>query len=102
MNFGPFITSAIMRIYDKSCAKVVVNNSLCKTVTLKSSLKQGCALSMLLYIICIEELIVRIENNNKILHGNLGRYYTYTKILEPVITQSLAYFWGVNSSGHRA
>ena len=43
-----------------------------------------------------------IENNNKILHGNLGRYYTYTKILEPVITQSLAYFWGVNSSGHRA
>ena len=66
MNFGPFITSAIMRIYDKSCAKVVVNNSLCKTVTLKSSLKQGCALSMLLYIICIEELIVRIENNNKI------------------------------------
>ena len=66
MNFGPFITNAIMRIYDKSCAKVVVNNSLCKTVTLKSSLKQGCALSMLLYIICIEELIVRIENNNQI------------------------------------
>ena len=66
MNFGSFITNAIMRIYDKSCAKVVVNNSLCKTVTLKSSLKQGCALSMLLYIICIEELIVRIEKNDRI------------------------------------
>ena len=66
LNFGPFITSAIMRIYDRSCAKIVINNSFCKTITLKSSLKQGCALSMLLYIICIEELIVRIENNNLI------------------------------------
>ena len=63
MNFGNFILSAIRKIYHKSRAKIVVNNTLCEDIIIESGLKQGCALSMLLYIICIEELIVRIENN---------------------------------------
>jgi hypothetical protein len=50
-------------MYDNSRAKIVVNNTLCEEIKIESGLKQGCALSMLLYIMCIEELVVRIKNN---------------------------------------
>ncbi len=66
INFGDFMLRGIKRIYDESYAKIVVNNTLCKNIKIKSGLKQGCALSMLLYIMCIEELIFRIKNNNHI------------------------------------
>jgi len=63
INFGDFILRGIKRMYDNSCAKIVVNNTLCEEIKIESGLKQGCALSMLLYIMCIEELVVRIKNN---------------------------------------
>jgi hypothetical protein len=66
INFGDFILRGIKRMYDNSCAKIVVNNTLCEEIKIKSGLKQGCALSMLLYIMCIEELIVRIKKNTHI------------------------------------
>ena len=66
MNFGSFILNSVKKIYNKSYCKIVVNNTLSENVMINSGLKQGCALSMLLYILCIEELIVRIKNNSLI------------------------------------
>ena len=48
INFGDFILRGIKRMYDNSCAKIVVNNTLCEEIKIKSGLKQVCALSMLL------------------------------------------------------
>ena len=66
MNLGAFLISSIKRVYEKSYAQVMINSQLSEKIYTKSGLKQGCSLSMLLYVLCIEELIERIKNNHKI------------------------------------
>jgi hypothetical protein len=39
---------------------------MCDIIYIISGLKQGCALSMFLYILCIEELIIRLKQNEEI------------------------------------
>ena len=86
-------------MYDNSCAKIVVNNTLCEEIKIKSGLKQGCALSMLLYIMCIEELIVRIKKNTHInIHWQklkgiwLSFYSQFMRILVSVSFKTIEYF----------
>ena len=74
LNFGNFILKSIKKIYNRSCAKIIINNSMCDLIYIISGLKQGCALSMLLYILCIEELIIRIKLNDRIKGYFLNMY----------------------------
>jgi hypothetical protein len=39
---------------------------MCDIIYIISGQKQGCALSMFLYILCIEELIIRLKQNEEI------------------------------------
>ena len=66
MNLGKFLVNSIKRVYDGSFAQGMINSNLSDKILTKSGLKQGCALSMLLYVLCIEELIERIKSNNNI------------------------------------
>jgi hypothetical protein len=74
LNFGNFILKSIKKIYNRSCAKIIINNSMCDLIYIISGLKQGCALSMLLYILCIEELTIRIKLNDRIKGYFLNMY----------------------------
>lgn len=66
MNFGNYILNSIKRIYKKQTTKIVVNNSLTEIIINKSGLKQGDALSMFLYILNNEEVLISIMLNNDI------------------------------------
>ena len=75
MNFGDFIFNSIKKLYNNSFCKFIVNNSISEKILIMSGLKQGCALSMFLYILCIEELIIRIKQHKSI-EGFLLSTYT--------------------------
>ena len=69
IDFGDFIFNNIKRIYTESTAKIVLNKFETIFINIRSGIKQGCALSMILYIIAIEELLLRIK-----LNGNIKGY----------------------------
>ena len=66
VSFGKFMFESIKRIYKNSFAYVSLNNYKSNNFKIKSDIKQGCSLSMMLYVIAIEELILRINLNSKI------------------------------------
>ena len=66
INFGHFFTTSIERLYKNSFAYLSVNNLKSENFKVNSGIKQGCALSMILYVIEIEELILRIDSNPNI------------------------------------
>ena len=66
INIGTFMLENIKRLYRQSYAHIILNQLISKEINIKSGIKQGCALSMMLYIIAIEELLIRVKNNVKI------------------------------------
>ena len=57
------IISSIMNIYKCACSKIQVNGYFSKRIPIKSSVRQGCPLSMFLFALSIEPLI-RITHQN--------------------------------------
>ena len=67
LNINSFITNSIKRIYRQSFASLVVDQYISiNKIFIMGGIKQGCALSMNVYTMAIEELIVRIHNNTNI------------------------------------
>ena len=66
INLGNYMCTSIERLYKNSFAYVSINNFKSENFKVNSGIKQGCALSMLLYVIAIEELILRIDLNPNI------------------------------------
>ncbi len=66
IELGDFMYKNIHRLYKKSYANIVVNKCQSPKLYIKRGIKQGCPLSMMLYIIAIDELLIRIEENEKI------------------------------------
>lgn len=60
------IYSLIKELYTNNYTQLYINGCYSIMIAIMNGIKQGCALSMLLYILCIEELLLRIKNNNKI------------------------------------
>ena len=56
----------IKRLYEKSYARIIVNQHMSNQFDIKSGIKQGCSLSMLLYVFAIEELLLSINLNKGI------------------------------------
>ena len=71
LNLGDFIFNTIKRIYNDSSAKIVLNNYETLSIIIKSGIKQGCPLSMMLYILAIEELLLRIKQSKNIKGYNI-------------------------------
>ena len=53
-------------IYSDITSKVMVNGTFTKDIKINRSVRQGCPLSMILYILCIEPLIYKISQNTLI------------------------------------
>ena len=67
LNINKFITNSIKRIYNQSFASLVVDQYIfLGNIFICGGIKQGCALSMNLYTMAIEELIVKIHSNPNI------------------------------------
>ena len=69
LDLGDFINNNIKRLYDQSYAHLFINRMKSDKIMISSGLKQGCALSMFLYTLAIEELI-----HNIILNGEIKGY----------------------------
>ena len=68
LNISLFLNNSVKRIYRQSYAYICVNRVLSKIkIKIKRGIKQGCALSMFLYTLGIEELLIRISKNSKII-----------------------------------
>jgi len=64
LNINSFITNSIKRIYTQSFASLVVDQYIyLDNIFIMGGIKQGCALSMNVYTMVIEELIARIHCN---------------------------------------
>ena len=66
MNFGEFMCASIRRIYENSYARIELNKLLGDKFKILAGIKQGCALSMFLYVLAIEILLISINLNEKI------------------------------------
>ena len=56
----------VQEIYSRSTTRVLINGHFLDGIKVGKGLKQGCPLSMWLYMLCIEELLVRLDQNAKI------------------------------------
>ena len=65
-KFPNYILKWIKTIYSNITSQVMVNGQLTPKIAIKRSVRQGCPLSMLLYILCLEPLISKIQSNTLI------------------------------------
>ena len=73
-GFGNEFIDWIKIIYTDCSAKVKVNGHLSSSVPIKRGVRQGCPLSALLYVLCIEVLSLEFQNNQRILGF---KFHTY-------------------------
>ena len=62
-GFGPSFISWIKVLYKDVASSVIVNGFISKEFNLERSVRQGCSLSPLLYILCLEPLAFKIQND---------------------------------------
>lgn len=61
VNIGSKLTSIIVNLYNDSVTRLDINDSLLEEIKVKRSIKQGDPLSMWLYILSLQELIISIK-----------------------------------------
>lgn len=66
LNIGEFMTKSIKRLYVESSARISLDGIKSKKIEINSGIKQGCPLSMILYILAIEECLANINSNAEI------------------------------------
>ena len=74
VNFGDKMNKCLINLYDNTTVKIFVNDQLQQKIHVKSGIRQGCSVSMILYVLAIEELLQKIETNPLI------KGYKYDKI----------------------
>ena len=67
INIGDRLLNSILKLYENSNTKICVNGILSNQINIKRGIKQGCPLSMWLYTICIEDLLIKINLNKNII-----------------------------------
>lgn len=65
-GFGPFFVNFIRTLYNGANTWILVNDSLSKPVFLRRGVRQGDALSPLLYVLCVEVLACKIRASENI------------------------------------
>src|SRR5258705_9379520 len=77
-NIGPYMEKWIKILYTDICSILYINNRLTDEIEINRSVRQGCPLSMLLFVLCLEPLL-RSINNDKNVKGfqALGRCFKY-------------------------
>ena len=72
-GYGPKIIAKIRAVYNNIEAQVKVNGHLSRTFLLERGVRQGCPLSMILYIIFAEVLLENIRQNHNIKGIKIGQ-----------------------------
>ena len=62
-NFAPKFIDFIKVLYTDIESSVIVNNHISEPFPLSRSVRQGCSLSPLLYVLCLEPFILKVQNN---------------------------------------
>ena len=62
-NFAPKFIDFIQVLYTDTESSIIVNNHISKPFPLSGSVRQGCSLSPLLYVLCFEPFILKNQNN---------------------------------------
>ena len=65
-GFGKKIISWTKILYNNIYSCIQVNGTLTDKIEYNRSMRQGCPLSMLVYVIAIEILIIKIKDNSRI------------------------------------
>ena len=65
-NFGPNLIKWIKILYHDLYSSVIINNIISDPIKISRSVKQGCSLSPLLYIMCLEPFARKIRNDKDI------------------------------------
>ena len=66
MNFPEPLITIIVELYRKTKSSLVVNGYVSKELNIERGVKQGCPLSALLFIICVEPLLERLKTSSKL------------------------------------
>ena len=66
LKLGKIVTEFIKLLYNDIFSKIEINGALTKKIRIKRGIRQGCPLSMLLFIICTDVLTRKIIKNEKI------------------------------------
>ncbi|KAI8521375.1 hypothetical protein Bbelb_011290 [Branchiostoma belcheri] len=66
LGFGPTYTSWVETLYTSVCSKILVNGDLTSSIPIGRGVRQGCPLSPLLYVLCIEPLAAAIRADKDI------------------------------------
>jgi hypothetical protein len=59
-GFGGCMIGNIRKLYDSATSVAHINGYLSQPVKIKSSIRQGCPMSMLLFALCLDRLIPKI------------------------------------------
>jgi exonuclease III len=62
-GFPPQMINVLKALYKNATSKVLVNGFLTNNINIKNSVRQGCPLSMVLFVLYIEPLIKSIDND---------------------------------------
>ena len=71
-NFGPSFIRWIETIYHKPFACIKNNGYLSDTFDISRGIRQGCPVSALLFVLCVEVLAIKIRNSNTLKGFNFG------------------------------
>ena len=61
-GFSKWFTHCIMRLYDGASSEVQINGFPSSLIPIRSSIRQGCPLSMLLFAVCLNPLLHALED----------------------------------------
>lgn len=93
INTGQLFTRWIKLCYKHATSQIIVNNNLTEKIDVNCSVRQGCPLSMLLFVPCIEPLFRYISSNNlfvgytlSIENGPEIKYFSYADDITLVLT----------------
>jgi hypothetical protein len=59
-GFSTWLTGRIRQLYETATSSAQINGHISGPITIKSSIRQGCPLSMLLFALCLDPLLRRI------------------------------------------
>lgn len=66
LNFGQRMMLLVTMMYSELTSSVEINGLICKPFPVKRGTRQGCPLSMLIYVLCIEPLLCAIRANDNV------------------------------------
>lgn len=79
-NFGPSFMKWIKTLYTLPAACIKNNGYLSETFSIERSVRQGCPVSALLFVLCVEIFAIKVRNNEELAGFTFGNINKHIKI----------------------